>query len=54
MAVANVTFVKSIGGLKRMLRAFMKAADLCLRPDRVARFLVDRDFVRNHPTLCRL
>ena len=50
MAVANVTFVKKYPvATKRMLRAFMKAADLCaLEPDRVARFLVDRDFVRNH------
>ena len=54
MAVANVTFVKKYPvATKRMLRAFMKAADLCaLEPDRVARFLVDRDF-REEPRLRR-
>ena len=50
MAVANVTFVKKYPvATKRMLRAFLKAADLCaLEPDRVGRFLLDRDFVKNH------
>src|SRR5206468_318728 len=49
MAIANVTFVKKHPvATKRMLRAFLKAADLCaLEPDRVGQFLVDRGFVKN-------
>ena len=42
MAVANVTFVKKYPATKRMLRAFLKAADLCaLELDCVARFPLD-------------
>ena len=50
MAVANVNFVrKHPVATKRMLRAFTKAANMCaLEPDRVARSLVDRGFVKNH------
>ncbi len=34
---------------KRMLRAFLKATNMCaLEPERVGRFLVDRGFVKNH------
>jgi NitT/TauT family transport system substrate-binding protein len=50
MGVANATFVKKHPvATKRMLRAFMKASDLCaLEPDRAARILVDRGFVKNY------
>ncbi len=50
MAVANVNFVKKHpAATKRVLRAFLKATNMCaLEPDRVARFLVDRGFVKNH------
>jgi NitT/TauT family transport system substrate-binding protein len=50
MATANVKFVeKHPVATKRMLRAFMKATDMCaLEPDRVGRLLVDRGFVKNH------
>jgi len=34
---------------KRALRAILKSADVCaLEPERVARFIVDRDFAKNH------
>ena len=34
---------------KRVLRAFLKAANLCAsEPERVARFLTDRGYIRNH------
>ena len=50
MAAANVSFVKKYpAATKRVLRAFLKATNMCaLEPDRVARFLVDRGFVKNH------
>jgi NitT/TauT family transport system substrate-binding protein len=50
MAVTNVNFArKHPVATKRMLRAFTKATDMCaLEPDRVARSLVDRGFVKNH------
>jgi len=50
MAVTNVNFAKKYPvATKRMLRAFTKATDMCaLEPDRVARSLVDRGFVKNH------
>jgi NitT/TauT family transport system substrate-binding protein len=50
MATASVTFVKKHPvATKRVLRAFLKAADMCaLEPDRVGRFLVDRGIVKNH------
>lgn len=50
MAVTNVNFArKHPAAIKRILRAFTKAADICaLEPDRVARSLVDRGFVKHH------
>jgi NitT/TauT family transport system substrate-binding protein len=50
MAAANATFVKKHPvATKRMLRALLKAAELCARePDRVARSLVDRGFLKNY------
>ncbi len=50
MAAANVNFVKKHpAATKRVLRAFLKATNMCaLEPDRAARFLVDRGFVKNH------
>lgn len=50
MATSSETFVKKHPvATKRMLRAFLKAADMCaLEPDRVGRSLVDRGFVKNH------
>lgn len=50
MGAASATFVKKHPvATKRMLRAFVKAADICaLEPDRVGRFLVDRGFVKEH------
>jgi NitT/TauT family transport system substrate-binding protein len=50
MAATNVNFAKKHPvATKRMLRAFTKAADLCsLEPDRVARSLVERGFVKHH------
>jgi len=50
MAVTNVQFAKKHPiATKRMLRAFTKATDLCaLEPDRVARSLVERGFVKHH------
>ena len=50
MAVTNVNFAKKHpAATKRMLRAFAKATDMCaLDPDRVARSLVDRGFVKDH------
>jgi NitT/TauT family transport system substrate-binding protein len=50
MAISSETFVKKHPvATKRMLRAFLKAANMCaLEPDRVGRFLVDRGFVKNH------
>ncbi len=50
MAVANANFAKKNPvATKRMLRAFQKATDLCaLEPDRVARSLVDRGFVKTY------
>lgn len=50
MAVTNVNFAKKYPvATKRMLRAFTKATDMCaLEPERVARSLVDRGFVKNH------
>jgi len=50
MAVTNVNFAKKFPvATKRMLRAFTKATDMCgLEPDRVARSLVDRGFVKNY------
>ncbi len=50
MAVANANFAKKHPvATKRMLRAFTKATDMCaLEPDRVARSLVERGFVKTH------
>jgi NitT/TauT family transport system substrate-binding protein len=50
MAVTNVQFAKKHPvATKRMLRAFTKATDMCaLEPDRVARSLVDRGFVKTY------
>jgi len=50
MAVTNVQFAKKHpAATKRMLRAFTKATDMCaLEPDRVARSLVERGFVKTH------
>ena len=50
MATTNVNFAKKHPvATKRMLRAFAKATDMCaLDPDRVARSLVDRGFVKDH------
>jgi NitT/TauT family transport system substrate-binding protein len=50
MAVTNANFAKKHPvATKRMLRAFTKATDLCaLEPDRVARALVDRGFVKTY------
>lgn len=45
----DATFVKKYPvATKRVLRAILKATDLCaLEPERVGQFLVDRGFVRN-------
>lgn len=50
MAATNVSFGrKHPVATKRMLRAFTKATDLCaLEPDRVARSLVERGFVKTY------
>jgi NitT/TauT family transport system substrate-binding protein len=50
MAAVNAQFVKkNPTATKRMLRAFLKATNMCaLEPERVGRFLVDRGFVKNH------
>jgi NitT/TauT family transport system substrate-binding protein len=50
MAVARETFVtKYPVATKRMLRAFLKASDMCaLEPDRMGRFLVDQGFSKNY------
>ena len=50
MAAANAEFVrKHPAATRRVLRAFLKAADICaLEPDRVGRFLADRGYVKNH------
>ena len=50
MATANAAFVKTHPvATKRMLRAVLKGAELCaLEPDRVARSLVDRGFLKNY------
>jgi NitT/TauT family transport system substrate-binding protein len=50
MATTNVKFAKKHPvATKRMLRAFTKATDMCaLDPDRVARSLVDRGFVKDY------
>src|SRR5712691_11529269 len=50
MAAANANFAKKHPvATKRMLRAFTKATDMCaLEPDRVARSLVDRGFVKTY------
>jgi len=50
MAVARETFVtKNPVATKRMLRAFLKAADMCaLEPDRIGRVLVDQGFAKNY------
>ena len=50
MAATNVQFAKKHPvATKRMLRAFTKATDMCaLEPDRVARSLVERGFVKHH------
>lgn len=50
MAIANAAFVKKHPvATKRMLRAVLKAAELCaLEPERVARSLVDRGFLKNY------
>ena len=50
MAATNVQFAKKHPvAIKRMLRAFTKATDMCaLEPDRVARSLVERGFVKTH------
>jgi NitT/TauT family transport system substrate-binding protein len=50
MAAANAVFVKKYPvATKRMLRALLKAAELCgVEPDRVARSLVDRGFLKNY------
>jgi len=50
MAATNVQFAKKHpAATKRMLRAFTKATDMCsLEPDRVARSLVERGFVKHH------
>lgn len=49
MAAVNAQFFKKNPmATKRMLRAFLKATDICaLEPDRVGRFLGDRGFVKN-------
>ena len=50
MATANAAFVETHPvATKRMLRAVLKGAELCaLEPDRVARSLVDRGFLKNY------
>ncbi len=50
MGVTNANFAKKNPvATKRMLRAVMKAADMsALEPDRVARSLADRGFVKHH------
>ena len=50
MALVNAQFLKKNPiATKRMLRAFLKATNMCaLEPERVGRFLVDRGFVKNH------
>jgi NitT/TauT family transport system substrate-binding protein len=50
LTTANATFVKKHPvATKRMLRAVLKAANMCaLEPDRVGRFLVDRGFLKNY------
>ena len=50
MATTNVNFAKKHpAATKRMLRAFTKATDMCaLEPERVARSLVDRGFVKTY------
>ena len=49
-AAANREFVrKHPAATKRALRAILKAADICAaEPDRVARFLVDRGYVKHY------
>src|SRR5262245_55001354 len=50
MVSASRDFVRTAPvATKRVLRAMLKATDICaLQPDRVARFVVDRGFVRNY------
>jgi NitT/TauT family transport system substrate-binding protein len=50
MALVNAQFLKKNPvASKRMLRAFLKATNMCaLEPERVGRYLVDRGFVKNH------
>jgi len=50
MLAGNREFVrKHPVATKRALRAILKSADVCaLEPERVARFIVDRDFAKNH------
>jgi NitT/TauT family transport system substrate-binding protein len=50
LTTANATFVKNHPvATKRVLRAVLKAANMCaLEPDRVARFLVDRGFMKDY------
>jgi NitT/TauT family transport system substrate-binding protein len=50
LVAGNRTFVrKHPVATKRAVRAILKAADICaLEPDRVARVLVDRDYVKRY------
>ena len=50
VAYTNRQFVrKHPGATKRVLRAILKATDLCVRePERAARLLVDKGFTRNY------
>ena len=50
MVAGNPAFVrKHPVAIKRALRAILKATDLCaLDPERVARFLVDKDYVQRY------
>jgi NitT/TauT family transport system substrate-binding protein len=50
LVAGNREFVRRHpGATKRVLRAFLKASDLCaLEPDRAARLLVDRGFTREY------
>ena len=50
MLVGNREFVrKHPVATKRALRAILRSADMCaLEPERVARFIVERDFAKNY------